>query len=59
MLDKGGGRQKAYPTVGVTHFIAGEGADKDKMDEAKDIFDIPIVSPRWIIYSTHHGKALP
>ncbi len=48
-----------YAGVGVSHFIAEKDADEIKVEEAKDIFEIPIISPRWILYSAAVDMLLP
>jgi len=45
--------------AGVTHVVAAIDANEIELEEAKEVFEIPVVSPRWVAYCVHLGKILP
>lgn len=47
-----------YPGVSTTHYIAGPDPDQVTMDEAKDIFEVPVVVPDWAVLSIKLGKVV-
>jgi len=59
LLEKGGAKQRVYLGSTVTHVFVGDDPDDLKVEEAKDIFDIPIVRPEWIAYCVKLGRILP
>lgn len=59
MLEGGGAKKRTYVGVATTHMLAGSDADEMKVDEAKDIFELPVVTPEWVILSAQVGKQLP
>lgn len=48
-----------FAGLSTTHFIAGPDPDEMKVDEAKDIFEVPVVTPDWAALSLKLGKVLP
>ncbi|XP_022094041.1 PAX-interacting protein 1-like isoform X2 [Acanthaster planci] len=58
LLQDGGGSQESYLTDRVTHVIAEED-DHPEISEARDLFDLPVVSPSWVEMSLHCGRVLP
>jgi len=58
-LETGGGKKTNYAGVGTTHVFAGEGADKLKIEEAQEVFEVPVVSPVWILVCASLKKILP
>ncbi|XP_021954096.1 uncharacterized protein LOC110850826 isoform X1 [Folsomia candida] len=59
LLEGGGAKKRTYVGVATTHMLAGSDADEMKVDEAKDIFELPVVTPEWVILSAQVGKQLP
>ncbi|XP_071955134.1 PAX-interacting protein 1-like isoform X2 [Antedon mediterranea] len=60
LLDKGGGKQDSYLTGLVTLVIADtEENDHPEISEAKHLFDLPVVTPGWVLRSLQCGVKLP
>ncbi|ODN02624.1 PAX-interacting protein 1 [Orchesella cincta] len=59
ILDNGGAKLLNYATLSATHMIVGEGADELKLNEAEEVFELPNLQARWVVYSARAGKLLP
>ncbi|CAL8137376.1 unnamed protein product [Orchesella dallaii] len=59
ILDNGGAKHLNYATLSATHMIVGEGANEVKLNEAEEVFDLPNLQERWVVYSAKSGKLLP
>ncbi|XP_033118535.1 PAX-interacting protein 1-like isoform X2 [Anneissia japonica] len=60
LLEKGGGKQDMYLTDLVSMVIADtEENDHPEISEAKHLFDLPVVTPRWVLMSLRCGTKLP
>ncbi|CAL8068687.1 unnamed protein product [Orchesella dallaii] len=59
ILDNGGAKHLNYATLSATHMIVGEGANEVKLNEAEEVFDMPTLQERWVVYSAKSGKLLP
>ncbi|PIK57828.1 putative PAX-interacting protein 1 [Apostichopus japonicus] len=58
MLERGGAHEENYLIDQVTHVITEE-TDHTEISEAQDIFELPVVSPKWIEMSLKCGRLLP
>ncbi|XP_038053452.1 PAX-interacting protein 1-like isoform X2 [Patiria miniata] len=58
LLQAGGGSQESYLTDRVTHVIAEED-DPPEISEARDLFDLPVISPLWVEMSVRCRVLLP
>ncbi|XP_072045733.1 PAX-interacting protein 1-like [Amphiura filiformis] len=58
LLEESDAEVESYLTDRVTHVIATE-SDHPEISEAKDLFELPVVSPQWISMSVRCRKLLP
>ncbi|XP_072182001.1 PAX-interacting protein 1-like [Diadema setosum] len=58
LLEKGGAREESYLTDRVTHVIA-QDEDHPEVSEARDLFEVPVISPQWVSMSIHCKVLLP
>ena len=60
MLKAGGATAKAYLSDDVTHCLAGQAAEEDVLQEASEIYEIPVIrGDAWVQKSIKCGKPLP
>ncbi|KAM4029229.1 PAX-interacting protein 1 [Anomaloglossus baeobatrachus] len=57
MLKAGKAKEVSYNAL-ATHIIAEDG-DNPEVGEAREVFDLPIVKPSWVILSVRCGARLP
>ncbi|KAG8441313.1 hypothetical protein GDO86_003110 [Hymenochirus boettgeri] len=57
MLKSGKAKEVSYNAL-ATHIIAEDG-DNPEVGEAREVFDLPIVKPSWVILSVRCGIRLP
>ncbi|KAM9308195.1 PAX-interacting protein 1 [Gastrophryne carolinensis] len=57
MLKAGKAKEVSYNAL-ATHIIAEDG-DNPEVGEAREVFDLPIVKPSWVILSVRCGVRLP
>lgn len=58
LLELGGGREESYLTDRVTHVITEE-EDHPEVSEGRDLFELPVVSPKWVSRSVQCRTLLP
>ncbi|XP_072181998.1 PAX-interacting protein 1-like [Diadema setosum] len=58
LLEKGGAREESYLTDRVTHVIT-QDEDHPEVSEARDLFEVPVISPQWVSMSIHCKVLLP
>ncbi|KAL3842634.1 hypothetical protein ACJMK2_020625, partial [Sinanodonta woodiana] len=58
MLNKGGAKRDTYLSEMVSHVIADD-ITHDEYQEARELFELPVVMSEWVILSTKCRKALP
>ena len=60
LLKAGGATAKAYLSDDVTHCLAGQAAEEDVLQEASEIYEIPVIrGDAWVQKSIKCGKPLP
>ncbi|KAK8740524.1 hypothetical protein OTU49_002956, partial [Cherax quadricarinatus] len=59
LLTDGGAKEDAHITDYMTHLIVGDEPDENDIGEVKDIYEKPVVTPRWVVLSVKCGKQLP
>lgn len=59
LLQDGGARRLNYLSDFVTHLITGDELNEDDVAEAKDLYDIPAITQKWVILSVKCKKLLP
>ncbi|KAE8595680.1 hypothetical protein XENTR_v10015841 [Xenopus tropicalis] len=57
MLKAGKAKEVSYNAL-ATHIIAEDG-DNPEVGEAREVFDLPVVKPSWVILSVRCGARLP
>lgn len=58
LLIDGGGRRDHYLSEAINYVIADDPSDSD-CSEAKELFELPVVTSRWVILSVKCGVLLP
>ncbi|XP_034939665.1 PAX-interacting protein 1-like [Chelonus insularis] len=58
LLDRGGAERSNYFSALVTHLIAGHEASESDISEAKDLYEIPAVTQKWVLESVKSKKLL-
>ncbi|XP_041467237.1 PAX-interacting protein 1-like isoform X1 [Lytechinus variegatus] len=58
LLVQGGGKEESYLTDRVTHVIS-EDEDHPEVTEARDLFELPVVSSKWVSMSVRCKTLLP
>ncbi|KAK2703922.1 hypothetical protein QYM36_017743, partial [Artemia franciscana] len=55
-----GGAKKPSSISGLmTHLIAGENPDPTDIEETLDLYNKPVVTPKWVLHSVYSQKLLP
>uniref|UniRef100_A0A3Q4BZY6 PAX-interacting protein 1 n=1 Tax=Mola mola TaxID=94237 RepID=A0A3Q4BZY6_MOLML len=57
LLKAGKGKEVSYNAL-ATHIIAEDG-DNPEVGESREVFDLPVVKPSWVILSVRCGDLLP
>uniref|UniRef100_A0A3B5QGU2 PAX-interacting protein 1 n=1 Tax=Xiphophorus maculatus TaxID=8083 RepID=A0A3B5QGU2_XIPMA len=57
LLKAGKGKEVSYNAL-ATHIIAEDG-DNPEVSESREVFDLPVVKPSWVILSVRCGDLLP
>ncbi|XP_061694687.1 PAX-interacting protein 1 isoform X2 [Syngnathoides biaculeatus] len=57
LLKDGKGKEVSYNAL-ATHIIAEDG-DNPEVGESREVFDLPVVKPSWVILSVRCGDLLP
>ncbi|XP_034039105.1 PAX-interacting protein 1 isoform X2 [Thalassophryne amazonica] len=57
LLKAGKGKEVSYNAL-ATHIIAEDG-DNPEVSESREVFDLPVVKPSWVILSVRCGHLLP
>uniref|UniRef100_A0A3P9J751 PAX-interacting protein 1 n=1 Tax=Oryzias latipes TaxID=8090 RepID=A0A3P9J751_ORYLA len=57
LLKSGKGKEVSYNAL-ATHIIAEDG-DNPEVGESREVFDLPVVKPSWVILSVRCGDLLP
>ncbi|XP_038148080.1 PAX-interacting protein 1 [Cyprinodon tularosa] len=57
LLKAGKGKEVSYNAL-ATHIIAEDG-DSPEVSESREVFDLPVVKPSWVILSVRCGDLLP
>uniref|UniRef100_A0A7N9AL27 PAX-interacting protein 1 n=1 Tax=Mastacembelus armatus TaxID=205130 RepID=A0A7N9AL27_9TELE len=57
LLKTGKGKEVSYNAL-ATHIIAEDG-DNPEVGESREVFDLPVVKPSWVILSVRCGDLLP
>ncbi|XP_061746291.1 PAX-interacting protein 1 [Nerophis ophidion] len=57
LLKEGKGKEVSYNAL-ATHIIAEDG-DNPEVGESREVFDLPVVKPSWVILSVRCGDLLP
>ena len=58
-LRSGGGKKVHYLSSLVTHTVVGKGVDTVEVEEAEELFEVPVVSEEWVRLSSRCGVILP
>ncbi|XP_078579620.1 PAX-interacting protein 1-like [Branchiostoma floridae x Branchiostoma japonicum] len=58
LLRQGGGKEYSYLTDLATHVIA-DNEDYPEVSEAREVYDLPAVTPKWVTLSARCGRLLP
>ena len=59
LLRDGGGERTNYFSDYVTHCILGDDASEADISDAKDLYEVPAVNQKWVVYSVRCRKLLP
>ena len=59
ILQERGGRRLSYLSGLVTHCIVGAHTDPRETEEAREVFDVPVVTEDWVTASAKCGHLLP
>nr|CAG4651638.1 EOG090X027U [Triops cancriformis] len=59
ILNNNGAKKFQYGGDHITHYIAGDDPKATIIDEARDIFEKPVVTQSWVILSQKCGQLLP
>ncbi|MED6253277.1 PAX-interacting protein 1 [Ilyodon furcidens] len=57
LLKAGKGKEVSYNAL-ATHIISEDG-DNPEVSESREVFDLPVVKPSWVILSVRCGDLLP
>ncbi|CAH1111777.1 unnamed protein product [Psylliodes chrysocephalus] len=58
LLRKGGAERLNYFSDYVTHLIVGENPEENDIVDATDVYEIPIVTPKWVLMSAALQKLI-
>lgn len=58
-LEAGGASNRNYLSHFVTHAIVGKDCIENELQEASELYDIPVLHESWVLVSAHAQKLLP